>query len=68
MIGKVFRFYNEGFRSMTWGRTLWLIIIVKLIVLFGILKIFFFPDVMKSEFKTEKERSNHVIENLTNIK
>lgn len=37
------RFYLEGFRSMTLGRTLWLIILVKLFVLFFILRLFFFP-------------------------
>lgn len=36
-------FYLEGFRSMTLGRTLWLIILVKLFVLFFILRLFFFP-------------------------
>lgn len=39
----VCRFYLEGFRSMTLGRTLWLLIIVKLFVLFFILRLFFFP-------------------------
>lgn len=37
------RFYLEGFRSMTWGRTLWLIILVKLFIMFFILRLFFFP-------------------------
>ena len=38
------RFYADGFRSMTVGRKLWVIIIIKLIVIFGVLKLFFFPD------------------------
>ena len=29
---------------MTLGRTLWAIIIVKLIIIFAILKVFFFPN------------------------
>lgn len=33
---------------MTVGRKLWLLIIVKLIVIFGILKLFFFDDVVQS--------------------
>ena len=40
---RIFRFYVEGFRSMTWGRTLWILILIKLFVMFVILKIFFFP-------------------------
>lgn len=46
IIYKMYRFYREGFRSMTIGRTLWAVIIVKLIVIFAILKLFFFPDVL----------------------
>ena len=38
----VFRFYNEGFRNMTWGRQLWLLILIKLFILFVVLRIFFF--------------------------
>ena len=37
-------FYYDGFRHMTVGRTLWAVIIVKLIIIFLILKIFFFPN------------------------
>ncbi len=40
----IYRFYRDGFRQMTLGRTLWLIILVKLFVIFAILKVFFFPD------------------------
>ena len=40
----IWNFYLEGFRSMTLGRTLWLIILVKLFIMFFILKIFFFPN------------------------
>ena len=40
----IWNFYLEGFRSMTLGRTLWIIILLKLFVMFFILKLFFFPD------------------------
>lgn len=50
---------------MTVGKRLWTIIIIKLIVLFLVLKLFFFPDFLKTNFKTDEERSNHVIEQLT---
>ena len=45
----VLRFYAEGFRSMTLGRTLWTIILIKLAVIFVVLKLLFFPDVVKRE-------------------
>lgn len=40
----VWQFYRDGFRSMKLGRTLWLIILIKLFILFFILRLFFFPD------------------------
>ena len=66
MVKKVFKFYYEGFRNMTWGRKLWGIVLLKLFIMFAILKIFFFPDVLKRDFTTDEERSNHVLEQLTN--
>jgi len=53
---------------MTIGRTLWAIILIKLFIMFAILKIFFFPDILKKNFDTDKERSDYVIEQLTNPK
>lgn len=41
---KVFDLYYEGFRSMTLGKTLWTVIIIKLIVIFVVIKLFFFPN------------------------
>lgn len=37
----IWRFYRDGFREMTWGRTLWILILVKLFVLFAVLRVFF---------------------------
>ena len=66
MIKKLFSFYFEGFRRMTWGRKLWGIILIKLFIMFAILKIFFFPDILKRDFETDEQRSNHVLEQITN--
>ena len=46
MLRNVIRFYIDGFREMTLGRTLWAIILIKLFVLFAVLKLFFFPDLL----------------------
>ena len=48
----IWNFYLEGFRSMTLGRTLWLIILVKLFVMFFILKFFFFSDFLRKRKNT----------------
>ena len=42
---RIFRFYYDGFREMTLGRTLWAIILIKLFILFVVLRLLFFPDV-----------------------
>ena len=44
----MFDLYYDGFRSMTLGRTLWAIILIKLFVIFVILKLFFFPNFLKT--------------------
>lgn len=68
LLRKVYRFYTEGFTSMpNWGRQVWLVILIKLFIMFAILKIFFFPNFLKTNFKTDTDRSNHVLENLTNV-
>jgi hypothetical protein len=65
MIKAVLNFYLDGFRTMPgWGKRLWLIIIIKLFILFAILKVFFFPDLLKRNFSNDTERGNYVIEQL----
>ena len=65
---KIILFYIEGFKGMTLGRTLWIIILIKLFVLIFVLKFFFFPDLLKKNYHTDKERSAHVIESFTRPK
>lgn len=56
----VVRFYIDGFRSMTIGRTLWVIILVKLAIFFGVLKLFFFPDLLARDYDNDQDRADHV--------
>lgn len=63
MLRNVIRFYVEGFREMTLGRTLWAIILIKLFVLFAVLKLFFMPDPLAG--RSSEERSSHLLEELT---
>jgi flagellar basal body-associated protein FliL len=65
ILKNIYLFYYEGFKSMTVGKKLWIIIFIKLIVFFVVLKIFFFPNFLKTNFNTDKERSDYVIEQLT---
>ena len=61
---KIWRFYMEGFRNMTLGKTLWAIILIKLFIMFFILRLFFFPNILQQKYETDEERANQVIENL----
>jgi hypothetical protein len=60
---RIFRFYWDGFRSMTLGKTLWMIILIKLFVMFVILKIFFFPDYL-GKFDSLPDKQEYVSEEL----
>ena len=44
---RVYDLYADGFRSMRLGRTLWAIILIKLFIIFVVLKLFFFPNFLK---------------------
>ena len=52
----------------SWSRQVWIVILVKLFIMFAILRIFFFPDFLKTNFNSDKERGDHVLEIITNTK
>lgn len=60
---RVFQFYAEGFREMRLGKTLWLIILLKLFIMFLILKLFFFPNFL-GQFDTDDEKEEYVSNEL----
>lgn len=64
-ISKAVAMYVDGFRNMTVGRKLWLLIFIKLIVLFLVLKVFFFPDLLSVNFSSDTERADAVRSALT---
>ena len=57
--------YIDGFRNMTVGRTLWAIIGLKLVVFFLIMRLCFFPNLLKRDFDTDDQRADHVRHELT---
>lgn len=60
----LYTFYRDGFTNMTVGKTLWLIIFIKLFIMFVVLRIFFFPNFLNSNFKNEDGKANHVRQEL----
>lgn len=60
----IYLLYKEGFLNLKLGRTLWKIIILKLIVILIFLKFFIYDKNIKTEYKTENEKVNFVLGNL----
>lgn len=66
MFNKLYIFYRDGFKSMTVGKTLWLIALIKLFIMFAILKTFFFPNYLNSNFDNDESKAKHVRQELIN--
>ena len=60
LVRRIIDLYVDGFRNMTVGKTLWAVIIVKLILIFALLKLFFFPDFLSTNFGDDAERAEYV--------
>ena len=66
MLRKAWDLYYDGFRNMPrGGRTLWLIIIIKLCIMFLVFKLWLMPNYLNSHYDSAEEKSNHVFEELT---
>ena len=61
---RVYDLYIDGFKHMRLGKTLWAIILIKLFIIFVILKIFFFPNFLKQH--AEGDEAGFVATELTN--
>lgn len=62
---RVWDLYYDGFRSMTVGKSLWALIIIKLFIFFVIMKWLFFPNILKENYSTDEERAEAVRTELT---
>jgi hypothetical protein len=58
----IYDLYSDGFRNMTWGRQLWWLILLKVIILFVVLRCFFFTPALAG--KSEEQKIEHVGEQL----
>ncbi len=61
----VYYLYYDGFANMKVGKKLWLLIAIKLFVMFVIIKWLFFPDVLQEKFQTDAQRSQYILNTLT---
>ena len=60
---RVFDLYYDGFRHMHLCKTLWAIILIKLFIIFVVLKIFFFPNFLKHH--AQGDEAGYVATELT---
>ena len=58
---RIWIFYRDGFREMTVGKTLWALILIKLFILFFVLKLFFFPDFLSMKGNTDDASKAHYV-------
>jgi hypothetical protein len=61
----IYSLYYDGFVNMKVGKTLWLLIALKLFIMFAVMKWLFFPNIMQENFQTDQERSSYILEQLT---
>jgi hypothetical protein len=58
----IYNFYVEGFRNMTWGRQLWWLILLKVVLLFLVLRAFFFKPILAG--KSDEQKIEYVSNQL----
>lgn len=64
IIKNIALFYKDGFANMRLGRTLWAVILIKLFVLFALLKTFIYDKSIR-DLKSYEEKSQFMLKNLT---
>ncbi len=57
---RILGFYITGFKEMTWGRTMWAVIAIKLFIMFAILRAFLFPNFLKDKGTNHEERADYI--------
>ena len=66
---ELLKLYKHGFSIMSKeSKSLWIIAVVKLFIMFGILKMFFFKDFLKTNFESNEQRIEYLQNTLTKIK
>ena len=64
IITKIYNFYLEGFKNMILGKTLWKIVILKILVITLFLNYFIHNKTFKTEYSTTEQKVDFVYKNL----
>lgn len=66
MLKLFWQIYYDGFRHLPrWGKILIAIVAAKLLILFIVFKLILMPDYLNSQYTTDEEKSNHILNELT---
>lgn len=66
MLKCLWSIYYDGFRLMPrWGRILIIIVLAKLFIMFVVFKLLLMPNYLNTQYTTDEEKSNSVLETLT---
>lgn len=61
-----FRMYVDGFKNMSkMSKTLWVIIFIKLFIMFAVMRAFLFPNFLNSVANNNEEKAEYVINEIT---
>jgi hypothetical protein len=63
-VKKILNLYIDGFKNMRLGKKLWAIVAIKLFIFFVVIKMLFFPNILKENFQNDTQRSEHILNNL----
>lgn len=66
VLASIYNFYIDGFRNMTVGKILWTIILIKLFIMFFIIKPLFYSPATANNSETGQDRQENVYEELLN--
>lgn len=59
LLSRIFHLYYDGFRTMTLGKTLWTIILIKLAIIFLVLKLLSFRIILTVMQRMEIRRASY---------
>ena len=65
LIKRIIRFYVDGLKGMKLGKKLWAIVAIKIFILFAVIKLLFFPNFLETHFKSDKQRGEYILNQLT---
>ena len=61
-----FNMYYDGFRNLSkTSKTLWIIILIKLSIMFAVMRAFLFPNFLNSVADNDKEKADYVSTQIT---